>query len=329
MSLSVRCTGCGFAFRVADQYAGRRGKCPNCSAILSVSRVALPVAEVLPLARAIDSAREPFTPLQNGSRGRLSASNLWVWPLSTGILAVIVLLILNLIYLPPRFVEPGKPTDTDHRFGPTSLAVVEPTPDPAPRPSGGQPVASHTGSQRPPPPSGVDKAKIAAAKKNLHDLFQKAAAFDWIPSEPGQYTTLENLALAMTSAKEPQSSSELADEADALFSKIKDVGWTGDHIEAINQHAVNHLEKAGEGVVFVGKVKVKQPQPNGDTGFLFFIGSSTPAVVTTSDHSAAGLELDTRLLVFGRITEQQVTVTIDGQHSRVQVIAAHYMFPLM
>ena len=31
MSVPVRCTGCGFAFKVADQYAGRKGKCPNCA----------------------------------------------------------------------------------------------------------------------------------------------------------------------------------------------------------------------------------------------------------------------------------------------------------
>ena len=158
-------------------------------------------------------------------------------------------------------------------------------------------------------------------------MFHQAADFEWKPAQEDDYKTLANLALAMNDAKDPQVPSELAATADDLFGKVKDVTWHQDHIEAINQFAINHLETPGEGVVFVGKVKDKKVQPNGEVGFLFLIGN-TPAVVRTSDPTAANLGIEARMLVFGRITAQKAKVSLNGQISESQVIVAHYMTEL-
>lgn len=36
MAVPVQCTECGYGFRVPDEYAGKRGRCPKCKAMLSV-----------------------------------------------------------------------------------------------------------------------------------------------------------------------------------------------------------------------------------------------------------------------------------------------------
>ena len=332
MSLPVRCTGCGFAFNVADQYAGRKGKCPRCSAILLVSKVALPVAEVLRLASAVEHAREPTAPLSNGSRARHVTPAPWFWPLSTGIIAVVVLAILLGILPSSRYVQSStRPPVANPHGGPLlTVAGTEPNSGSTSTARSGRHLAGSGVDSPPPPPvvtTAADKAHHAAAKQKLHDLFGKATAFEWKPAKSDEYLTLANLALAMSNAKDPESPAELGAAADDLFGEIKKVAWTADHIEAINQYAIDHLETAGEGVVFVGPVKANKVLPNGDILFLFLIGS-TPAVVTTADHSAANLETDARMLVFGRITDQKAPVNINGQASRVQVIVAHYMMPL-
>jgi hypothetical protein len=336
MSVPVRCTGCGFAFKVADHYAGRKGKCPNCSAVLVVSKSALPVAEVLPVPGAVEAAvltpssRAPFVPSLNGSRGRQANPAPWFWPLSLGIVAVMVLVILHIV----RLVESSGPIQAAKGGGATSLpAIRAPLADTrhASNPPDNRPGPGSAGSS-PAPPSGqataADKASQAAAKQKLDELSQKAAGFEWKPAKADDYKTLASLALAMSNAKDPESPPALAAAADDLFGDIKKVAWTGDHIEAINQYAISHLETPGEGVVFVGRIKLKQTQPNGETALLFQIGS-TPAVVTTRDQNAASLEIEGRMLVFGRVTDHEAQVSVPDQPPRIQIIVSHFMVPLM
>ena len=192
-------------------------------------------------------------------------------------------------------------------------------------PGGGHTGGSIASTLAPPPPRPDDHVN-QAAEKRLRDLFHKAADFKWKPDSADDYKTLANLALAMNDAKDPQVPSELGAAADDLFGKVKDVTWTEDHIEAINQYNMDHLETPGEGVVFVGKVNKKQVQ-NGTVVYLFLIGN-TPAVVITSDPTAANLGIESRMLVFGRITVQKAKVSINGQISDSQVIVAHYMTEL-
>jgi hypothetical protein len=42
MSISVVCAGCGKRFNVADQFAGKRGKCKSCGAAIEIPRAGLP-----------------------------------------------------------------------------------------------------------------------------------------------------------------------------------------------------------------------------------------------------------------------------------------------
>src|SRR5664279_3759318 len=42
MSISVTCSACTASFKVKDEFAGRRGRCPKCSAIVQVPAVASP-----------------------------------------------------------------------------------------------------------------------------------------------------------------------------------------------------------------------------------------------------------------------------------------------
>ena len=106
-------------------------------------------------------------------------------------------------------------------------------------------------------------------------MFHKAADFEWKPATGDDYKTLANLALAMNDAKDPQVPSEFGRHRDNLFGKVKDVTWHEDHIEAINQFAMDHLETPGEGVVFVGKVNKRQVQ-NGTVVYLFLMNDNTP-----------------------------------------------------
>jgi predicted Zn finger-like uncharacterized protein len=36
MPISVTCPACAAAFQVKDEYAGKKGKCPKCKAVLTV-----------------------------------------------------------------------------------------------------------------------------------------------------------------------------------------------------------------------------------------------------------------------------------------------------
>ena len=151
-------------------------------------------------------------------------------------------------------------------------------------------------------------------------MFHQATDFEWKPAQADDYITLANLALAMNDAKDPELPAELGATADDLFGKVKDVAWHQDHIEAINQFAIDHLEDLRRGRGLRREVKDNKVQPNGEVVFLFLIGN-TPAVVRTSDPTAANLGIEARMLVFGRITDQKPRLLLTAK-SRAQVIVA-------
>ena len=62
MPISLQCSGCGGKFRAPDEAAGRRVKCPQCSAFIEVKSLAPPVPA--PLATSTQAQTEPTEPQQ-------------------------------------------------------------------------------------------------------------------------------------------------------------------------------------------------------------------------------------------------------------------------
>ncbi|MBM4038839.1 MAG: hypothetical protein FJ290_10020 [Planctomycetes bacterium] len=60
MPIPVTCGGCGKAFHVGDEWAGRVGKCPGCGALITVSVPVIEVAE--PPSAAAPVAEQPALP---------------------------------------------------------------------------------------------------------------------------------------------------------------------------------------------------------------------------------------------------------------------------
>ena len=92
MAIPVKCEACSYAFRVGDQAAGKRGKCPKCGAIIAVPALGdndFDVAPTMPAMRK--AAAAPATPVA-GSR----AVPTWVWFAAGGGGAMILLLVVIL-----------------------------------------------------------------------------------------------------------------------------------------------------------------------------------------------------------------------------------------
>lgn len=105
MPIDVLCTGCKTRFQVSDKFAGQKGPCPKCKAIIQVPAK---VAEVVVHAPEVSGPKD--------SHGRavlkpLKRSEAKVTPLRIGAAAGVVLLVLGLaLYL--RFSnDPKNPKD--------------------------------------------------------------------------------------------------------------------------------------------------------------------------------------------------------------------------
>ena len=161
MAIPVRCTGCGSAMKVADQYAGKKGKCPKCGGIVQVPKIARamnsrqPAAVNRPTAKkpTVTPApnrtitRAPLSPVRPAPRGKKqSAPPPWVWVAGSGGVAVVILLLVG-------FVKNGSHDSTVP--APTTIASV-------PRPAAGNaaseesiPSAAAWTSNRPSPTPGL------------------------------------------------------------------------------------------------------------------------------------------------------------------------------
>ena len=63
MSIAVGCHGCGATFKVRDDYAGKRGRCPKCNTILDIPAF---VTALTPVAIQIDDDDRRVRPMARG-----------------------------------------------------------------------------------------------------------------------------------------------------------------------------------------------------------------------------------------------------------------------
>ena len=116
----------------------------------------------------------------------------------------------------------------------------------------------------------------------------------------------------------------MAATADSLFADIKKVEWSGDHIDAINQYAIGHLDTAGEGTCFVGTVESKGVNVSGETWIFFKTGLSW--LMVTTDRNPKSFEQDGRYLVFGRVVDPDWQVSVAGNPpQRYPLVTSHHM----
>ncbi len=112
MAILVRCTGCGSAMKVADQYAGKKGKCPKCGGIAQVPKIAQVIKPQRPAAKSPAPApkptptpaslpaniRAPLSPVRPAPRDKKrSAPPPWVWVAGSGGVAVVILLLVGFV----------------------------------------------------------------------------------------------------------------------------------------------------------------------------------------------------------------------------------------
>ena len=119
MAIPVRCAECGTTMKVADHYAGKKGKCPKCGGRVQVPKIARtlnvpqPTAAKLPQAKPQVAAPisagplKPVPPHQSSSIS-FSSSNInfrikkksalpppWVWVAGSGSVAIVILLVVG------------------------------------------------------------------------------------------------------------------------------------------------------------------------------------------------------------------------------------------
>lgn len=139
MAIPVRCAECGTTMKVADHYAGKRGKCPKCGGRVQVPKIARtlnvpqPTAAKLPQAKpqaATPILAVPLKPvsLHQSSSISFSSSSIdfrikkksalpppWVWVAGSGSVAIVFLLVVG-------FFRGGDPQPT--ASAPDSYAAV-------------------------------------------------------------------------------------------------------------------------------------------------------------------------------------------------------------
>jgi len=152
MVVSVECSGCGGKFRAPDALAGKRVKCPKCSALIEVSRAdeqhtAQKVAPVDKPSHSPPALPAISASVRHKSEGR-SRGVLWAWIGGAGATLVIVLGLLWVF-------------GSRERGGPTSEAEVSPPPASA------SPTSGSGTAPAGPPVSRVDARDISANKEDL------------------------------------------------------------------------------------------------------------------------------------------------------------------
>lgn len=119
MAIPVRCAECGTTMKVADHYAGKKGKCPKCGGRVQVPKIARtlsvpqPTAAKLPQAKpqvAAPISAVPLKPVRSHQSSSISfsSSNIdfrikkksalpppWVWVAGSGSVAIVVLLVVG------------------------------------------------------------------------------------------------------------------------------------------------------------------------------------------------------------------------------------------
>jgi len=104
MSIPVHCPACAYAFKVGDQYAGKKGKCPKCGTVLHVPEWVLPRAEELPASTAPTLAPLPNVPSSSARavpRRKISSPPWWIGATAGGVMALVALLAIGYVMLGP------------------------------------------------------------------------------------------------------------------------------------------------------------------------------------------------------------------------------------
>jgi len=167
MPIAIRCAGCGSEFKVADQFAGKRGKCPKCGSIIQIPAPSTPqTMKPLPSAGARDALLSgnfpaaglpgeempavggglggaPLSPLRPKPQPKKAAIPPWVWVTASGGVALVILLLAfifsggggrgQVAVVPP---PPPVPVPSTTPAPPTTSTPSNlPTPPPPPAPS--------------------------------------------------------------------------------------------------------------------------------------------------------------------------------------------------
>lgn len=145
MAIPVQCEGCGYSFRVGDQAAGKRGKCPKCGAIIAV-----PAAADMVMPGAVDWAAEaapmtsPKSPLAKKPAATPAKTNIppWVLLAAGGGVAIVGLLVVVVVLL---FSGGSSPPVAKAPPAAPAAPAVPPTSSPSSTPA--TPTAAETKSK--------------------------------------------------------------------------------------------------------------------------------------------------------------------------------------
>jgi S1-C subfamily serine protease/phage FluMu protein Com len=169
--------------------------------------------------------------------------------------------------------------------------------------------------------------QITLSREKLQQTFDAAAAFGWKPANAEQYKTLSELALLLTVCKSPQAPRDLQNFAEQLFGKLREVPWSQEHFNAINQHAVAQLSAPNSGVAILGTMRGtgKNPAGQGDALVIEVPGVSDLLLVPAAG-DILKTPANTRLLIFGMVAPQVGKAEIHGQLPRtVRFIQSHFI----
>jgi len=180
----------------------------------------------------------------------------------------------------------------------------------------------------------VRPGQVVVSAGRMKALFEAGRAFAWTPQGPEQYQTLADLAKLMTLAKHlqaipqavrapPEAVRNLVGFADQLFLQIRGAGWGPDQSKAINQYAVDRVDKAGEGAMLfttvVGSVR--------NTLLLLEIQGTGKRVLVPVGAVLGKSPRGTNWLVIGLVSQQKAQLKAPNQPDpqRIPVVLTHYM----
>jgi S1-C subfamily serine protease/phage FluMu protein Com len=174
------------------------------------------------------------------------------------------------------------------------------------------------------PPPGQ---QITLSQAKLQQTFDAAAAFGWKPANAEQYKTIAELALLLTASKSPQVPRELQAFGEQLFGKLREVPWTQEHFNAINQYAAAQLTAPGSGVAILGTFRGTGKDPTGQGQALVIeVQGMSDLLLVAAAGDILNTKAGTRMLIFGLVTPQVGQAEIPGQMPRpVRFIQSHYI----
>jgi len=199
------------------------------------------------------------------------------------------------------------------------------TPLPAPQP-GAQALGNGQSQLRP--------GQVVVSPAKMKQLFDTGRSFAWTPQKPDQYQTLAELAKQMTLAKHlqaipqavnapPEAVRNLVGFADQLFLQMRTAGWRPDQAKAINQYAVDRVDKPGQGAMLFTTVA-----GNVNNALLLLEIQGTDKYVLVPVGSVLSKSpRGTNWLVIGLVSPKNAQIKTPKQPDpqRLPIIVTHYM----